>query len=232
MQQVRLVFGGTRERVVGVALSLVWLTLCDRHAGARRQRVRPERARRCRYGVVGPAAGRDQIPARERGLRTEDSLQHRRQEHSRVAQAASVASLRRRSIAGGQGRYSQRVVGGARFKPAKLGSGLDGRVGSGPGRRDVTLVRQREGPGHDAIHPPDLIVSRLGLVGHRGELCDGSGQITLVYLCDSEVPAAPARIEPVTDRVGEIASLLGGRARRDRVTRRETPRRLARRGSG
>ena len=88
--------------------------------------------------------------------------------------------LRRRGIAGGQGRYSQRVVGGARFKPAKLGSGLDGRVGSGPGRSDVTLVRQRDAAAQEAIHPPDLIVSRLGLVGHRGELCYRSGQITLI----------------------------------------------------
>ena len=88
--------------------------------------------------------------------------------------------LRRRSIAGGQGRDSQRAVGGARFKPAKLGSGLDGRVGGGPGRRGVTLVRQRDAPAHEAIHPPDLIVSCLGLVGHRGELCYRSGQITLI----------------------------------------------------
>ena len=113
------------------------------------------------------------------------------------------------------------MVGGACLEPAKLGSGLDGRVGGGPGRSDVTLVRQHEAPAYDAIHPPDLIVSCLGLVGHRDELCDASGKITLIYLCDSEVPAAPACVKPVTDRVGEIASLLGGRARRDRVTRRE-----------
>ena len=143
--QVRLDFGGTRERVVGVALSLVWLTLCDRHAGARRQRVRQERARHCRYGVVGPAAGRDQIPARKRGLRTEDSLQPRRLGHGTHEWPARLGRvLRRRSIAGGQGRYSQHVVGGDRFKPAQLGSGLDGRVGGGPGRRVVTLVRQRD----------------------------------------------------------------------------------------
>ena len=94
--------------------------------------------------------------------------------------------LRRRSIAGGQGRYSQRPVGDARFKPAQLGGGLDGRVGGGPGRSGVTLVRQRDALAREAIRPPDLIVSCLGLVGHRGELCYRSGQITLQYLCDSE----------------------------------------------
>ena len=34
-------------------------------------------ARRRRDGVVGPAAGREQIPARQRGLRTEDALRRR-----------------------------------------------------------------------------------------------------------------------------------------------------------
>ena len=38
--QVCLDAGGTRERVVGVALGLFWLTLRDRNAGARRQRHR------------------------------------------------------------------------------------------------------------------------------------------------------------------------------------------------
>ena len=47
-EQVRLDFGGTRERVVGVALSLLRLTLCDRHAGARGQRPDSEAARRRR----------------------------------------------------------------------------------------------------------------------------------------------------------------------------------------
>ena len=67
-EQVRLGFGGTGERVMGVTLGLLWLTLCGRHPGARRQRVRQERAGRCRHGVFGPAAGRDQMPARQRGM--------------------------------------------------------------------------------------------------------------------------------------------------------------------
>ena len=41
VEQVRLKFGGKRERVVGVALGLFRLTLCDRHPGARGQRPRP-----------------------------------------------------------------------------------------------------------------------------------------------------------------------------------------------
>ena len=191
---------------MGVTLSLVWLTLRDRYAGACRQRVRQERDRHCRYGVVGPAAGSDQITARKRGLRTEDSLQHRR--HSTHLWPGRLGRvLRRRGIAGGHGRDSQHVVGGARFKPAKLGSGLDGRVSCGPGRSGVTLVRQRDALAREAIRSKDLIVSCLGLVGHRGELCYRSGQITLSYLCDSKAEAAPPRGEPVTDRVGEIASL-------------------------
>ncbi len=48
----------------------------------------------------------------------------------------------------------------------------------------------------------------LGLGGQLAELCDGSGQIALNSLCQSEAPAALARGEPVTDRLGEIASLL------------------------
>ena len=86
--------GGARERVVGVAFGLVWLTLRDRHAGARRQRRRQEPAGRRRDRLVGPAAGRDQIPARQRGLRTEDALHRRRYWGTalRCGQAASIAS--------------------------------------------------------------------------------------------------------------------------------------------
>ena len=60
--------GGDRERVVGVAFGLFGLTLRDRDAGARRQRQRQVPAARRRDGVVGPASGRDQIPARQRDL--------------------------------------------------------------------------------------------------------------------------------------------------------------------
>ena len=75
-------------------------------------------------------------------------------------------------------------------------------------------------------------MSRLGLGGHRAELCDGSGQIALLHLCQPEAPAALPRVGPVTDRVGEVASFFGGRARRDRVTRDDRRVRPARRGSG
>ena len=34
--------------------------------------------------------------------------------------------------------------------PAQLGGGLDGRVGGGPGRSRVTLVRQREALAREA----------------------------------------------------------------------------------
>jgi hypothetical protein len=62
-------------------------------------------------------------------------------------------------------------------------------------------------------------VSGSGLGHQLGELCGRTGQITLKYLCDSKAEAAPPRAEPVADRVGEIASLFGGRAHRQRVTR-------------
>ena len=66
--QIRLDAGGDRERVVGVAFGLFRLTLRDRHPGARRQRPRYQPVV-FDDGVVGPAAGRDQIPTRQRGLR-------------------------------------------------------------------------------------------------------------------------------------------------------------------
>ena len=59
---------------------------------------------------------------------------------------------------------------------------------------------------------------RVGLGDHLAELCGGSGQIALHHLCQTEAPAARTRDEPVADRVGEVASFFGGRARRDRVT--------------
>ena len=118
--QVRLEFGGARERVVGVALGLVWLTRRDRHAGARRQRHDQKSAGCCRDGLVGPAAGREQIPARQRGLRTIRATHRRR----RLGQETHVLPRRfgrlqgRRRIAGGQGRDARHRVGQARVDPA------------------------------------------------------------------------------------------------------------------
>ena len=91
--QVRLDVGGTRERVVGVAFGLVRLTLRDRHAGTRGQRPHQRPAGRCRDGFVGPAPGRDQIPARQCGLRN-DGAQCAAYPGARLpcCQAASVAS--------------------------------------------------------------------------------------------------------------------------------------------
>ena len=67
--------------------------------------------------------------------------------------------LRRRSIAGGQGRGSQRRSRPSPRQPAKLGGGLDGRVGGGSGRSRVTLVGQRDALAREANRPLDLIVS-------------------------------------------------------------------------
>ena len=62
-------------------------------------------------------------------------------------------------------------------------------------------------------------MSRLGLGGHSRELCDGSGQIALVTCAIPRHKRHWREVRPVADRVGEVASFFGGRARRDRVTR-------------
>ena len=102
-------FGSTRQRVVGVALGLLWLTLRDRHAGARGQRpCYRVPARRGRDRLVGPAPGRDQISVRQCGLRV-DGAQMRRNAR-REALPCSPGRLgrvpRRRNVPGGQGRYA------------------------------------------------------------------------------------------------------------------------------
>jgi hypothetical protein len=109
-------------------------------------------------------------------------------------------------------------VAHGRVDPTQLGGSLDGRVGRGPSRTRVTLAGQHDALAREAIHLKDPIVSGLGLGHQLAELCGGTGQITLIYVRKSEAPAALARGEPVTDRLGEVASLFGGRARRDRVT--------------
>jgi hypothetical protein len=55
--------------------------------------------------------------------------------------------VRRGNVARGEGRDSQRPVGEAWVEPAKLRRGLDGRVGRGPRRTRVPVVRQ-----HDGLH--------------------------------------------------------------------------------
>ena len=122
---------------MGVALGLLRLTLCDRHAGARRQRVRT-----ANKPVIVDTASSAQRRAATRSPPA-SAASALRTRCSPVAWGTALASWpgppRSRPapshIAGGQGRYSQHVVGGDRFKPAQLGGGLDGRVGGGPGRR-------------------------------------------------------------------------------------------------
>ena len=69
----------------------------------------------------------------------------------------------------------------------------------------------------------DQIVSCLGLDRDLAKLCGGYRQIALLQLCPAEPRAALARVEPVADCVGEVASSFGGRAGRDRVTRATMP---------
>ena len=75
IEQVRLDFGGTRERVLGVALGLLRLTRRDRHAGARCQRPHQPPAGRGRDRLVGPATRGSEIPVCQRGLGIPDALQ-------------------------------------------------------------------------------------------------------------------------------------------------------------
>jgi hypothetical protein len=79
---------------MGVALSLLWLTLCYRDAGAYGQRPHQHGpALRHRNRVVGPASGRNRIPARQRCVH-DDGAQVRRKprRETPVLQAAAVAS--------------------------------------------------------------------------------------------------------------------------------------------
>jgi hypothetical protein len=66
----------------------------------------------------------------------------------------------------------------------------------------------------------------VGLGYHLAELRHGADQIALDALRHTEAPAALTRIEPVADRIGEVATFFGGRARRDRVTLQDRPERL------
>ncbi len=169
--QVRPDVGGAGERLMGVAFGRLRLTLRDRHPAAHGQRLRQVPAGRGRHRLVGPTAGRDQIPAGQRGPRTDDAPHRRsRGQDTHVLPGRLGRVQRCRSIAGGQGRGSQRRVGVARGLSAKLGGGLDGRVGGGPGRTRVTLPRQYDALAREAIRPPDLIVSCLSLNGHRAEI--------------------------------------------------------------
>ena len=99
--------------------------------------------------------------------------------HTQVLPILRTCIRRRTSISRGQGRGSQRRVTKARGSPAKVARGLDGRVGRGPGRTRVTPVGECIAPAGEADGPVDQIVSRLGLIGDRAELCGSSDQIAL-----------------------------------------------------
>ena len=152
--------------------------------------------------------------------------------HSPAGQAASRASCAAARSPAARAANPTAVCPNAAYLPPSFAPRLEGRVGRGPGRGRVTLVCQCDALADEAGQPRDLIVSRLGLGGQLAELCDGSGQIALHHLRRPEAKAALARVEPVTDRVGEVASFLAGRAYRDRVTRGDRRPSPAGRGSG
>jgi len=62
-------------------------------------------------------------------------------------------------------------------------------------------------------------VSGRGLGLQVAQLFDSSGQIAACPPRQPEPKAALTRVGPVADRIGEIASFFGGRARRERLTR-------------
>ena len=103
-EQVRLDFGGARERLVGVTLGLSG-SPCAIATRARVVSASDRNGPSCRYGVVGPAAGRDEIPARQRGLGIEGACSRRRLWRcTQVLARPPWSRLPPRGIAGGQGR--------------------------------------------------------------------------------------------------------------------------------
>ena len=122
------------QRVVGVALGLVWFTRRDRHAGADRQRQRRVPAGCSRDGLVGPATGgRD--PRRLARPRHSRALHCRRATtlDNRVLEGGLARLVRRCTISCGQGRESHRCVPEYRVPLAKLRAAPKGRLGRRPG---------------------------------------------------------------------------------------------------
>ena len=166
---------------MGVALSLLWLTLCDRHPGARGQRPHQQTQP---VAVATASSAQRRAAIRSPPASAACALMGRRcaanpGTNTPVLPGRRGRVQRRHNIAGGQGRDSQREVTNARDEPAELGRGLEARVGRGAGRDRLTLPRQRGALVREAIRLKDPIVGGLGLGGHRAELCDGSGQIAL-----------------------------------------------------
>ena len=220
--RVRLEFGGARQRVVSVAFGLLRLTRRDRHPGARRQRPSAEHQPVVvDDGLVGPATGGSEIPVCQRGFGIPDALQSPPRHHSRQSVlAGGLARLvRRRDIPGGQGRASQRQVPETRAPPAKLRAALKGGLGRRPGRGRLTLARQCHALGAEADHPPR---SRREPPRPRRPPRRTAWRLRLNrrrHLRQRQVKATQTRVEPVADRVGEVAPFFGGRAHRERVTR-------------
>jgi hypothetical protein len=174
--------------------------------------------RRC-DGVIGQAAGRDEITARQCCLGLEGATARRcRRLEIQVLPGRLACVLRRCNIAGGQGRERHRRVAKPPEVLTKLAVGLELRIGRGASRTHLTLVCEGKAQAPQAVHLDEGIVSRLRVGYHRTELCDGSGQIAFHQLCPPEAHATRTRVGPVTDRIGEIASFFGGRACRDRIT--------------
>ena len=154
----------------------------DRHPGARRQRQHPPPARCRRDGLVGPAAGGGEIPVCQRGLAHSRcaALPPRHQSrHSGAARTASRASCAAAPSPAARAANANAVcpitanLPPSSAPPSRAASAAARAAATSPWRASARLWLPR------LITLEDLVVSRLGLGRHLGELCGGSGQITL-----------------------------------------------------
>ena len=207
----------------------------DRHPGADRQRRRQHQP----VVVETASSAQRRAAARSRSASAASAFQMRC--NAAVPplttimcwRAASRASCAAAPSPAARAAHPHRCVPDCRAPSAKLRAALEGRLGRRPGRGHLTLVcechalapeaespcRSRREPPRPRP-PPRRIVRRL----RPNRRCH--------HLRHPEVKATQTRVEPVADRVGEVASFLGGRAHRDRVTRDVGAAAPAGRGSG
>ena len=185
MPKYALHAGGDRERIVGVAIGLFWLT------GARSPRGRAPSAppTECRPVDVMTASSAQwraasQIPVRQRGLGIRDgdasaAIWRRRTQARRRPRSRPSAVAR---SPGGQGRDTHRRVSDAPRTFRRARRPLQGpRSAAGAGSGHVTLQRECDALTAQADHASTIsVVSRLGLGDQLGRIVRRPGQITLI----------------------------------------------------
>ena len=122
-------------------------------------------------------------------------------------------------IAAGQRGEGQRRIHDTLHVPADLGGAVERLERDGAALVCLSAVREHVAQARPGVHLPDQRVRGVRFGHQLAILRLSPGDIPEHQLRSTQTPAAPARVAPVADLVGEVAALRRGRECGVEITR-------------